>query len=158
MRRNLSIRFDFDSISIRYNLWFDSIENHLSSTEKNYFNREIRQSSRGNLPGCQKQLARSFVVTSCEFFTFYCQGNLIFCFQNLIKIESNRIVSKIGKKIWFNLHTIWFNLTKNIWFHKQIRFDLDLIWQPWSIASFHSRRLTPISCQLFTLLQETRRI
>jgi hypothetical protein len=47
------------------------------------------------------------------------------------KSSPNRIVSKIEKHIRFDLHTIRFNLSQNIRFDNQIRFDFDLIWQPW---------------------------
>ncbi len=34
---------------------------------------------------------------------------------------------KIYKVIWFDLHTIWFNFSKNIWFDNEIQFGFNLI-------------------------------
>jgi hypothetical protein len=104
--RNLLIWFEIDSIQFTIRL----DRTPCCSVEKNYCNHEICHSLRGHTPGCQKQLAKSFVIPFCKILTFYCHCFWFFGFKMFSK--SNQIVSKIEKKkpfdwICIRLDSIW---------------------------------------------------
>jgi hypothetical protein len=139
-RRNLSIWFDSNLISICFNLRFDSIENLFSNPKK------IAMVKLGNFQGdppkCQKQLAKSYVIPLFANFSIFTVKVFDFLFSK--PSPNHQIVWKITKKrkkihsIWSAiLHTILFDLSQNIWFNNQIQFDFDSIWQPWD-DSFNS--------------------
>ncbi len=91
-----------ESFSIRFSIQkvqkaFDSIQLTIQFDRKPLLQcwKKLLQSwnwsiFKGDTPGCQKQLAKSFVITLCEIFTFYC-----LCFGFFVS-KLNRIVSKIG--------------------------------------------------------------
>jgi hypothetical protein len=119
--RSNRFRFDFRFQRRRYlSIRFDRKLSQLS--RKFFFSRKIGQCLRRDPPGCQKQLAKSFVITFCEIFTFYDHVFFIFCFKNLLQIESYR-----RSKISFDSICIRFDSTQNIRFDSQIRFDFDSI-------------------------------
>jgi hypothetical protein len=120
--------FRFDSISIRFNLRFDSIKNLCCSAEKNYCNCLIGQSSRGIHLDVRNNW-QNHLRLPCVKFSLFTVIVLDFLFQNLLQIESNRMESKIEKKknIRFDLDTIRFDLSQNIRFDNRIRFDFDSI-------------------------------
>jgi hypothetical protein len=68
-------------------------------------------------------------------FSFFLSQSHVFLVQVFVKIESNRIVSKIEKVIRFDLDTIWFHLSKNIRFDNKIWFDLTALAQTSSLHS-----------------------
>jgi hypothetical protein len=68
----------------------------------------------------------------------------IFLVHLSVQIESNQIVLKIENFIWFNLHSIWFDMSKNFQFDQEIQFDLDSIWQPWLLLLYRVDFILPL--------------
>ncbi len=157
----VSIRFliekvqkPFDSISIlirfRFDSIYDSIRNLVSPHK--YIIPIVKLANLRR--GIHQDVLNNWQINLCLLFVnlfLFTAKTWFFPFRIFLP-KSNRIVSKIDKFIRFDVHSIWFDSTKNIRFDNQIRFDFDSIWQPcwpcWPWSYLSQRLIQDITLKL----------
>jgi hypothetical protein len=117
--------FNFDLMSIWFKNQFNLILNCFSSHSKILTIWKLANFQRYGPSRRQKYLTISSVIPFSEllFSCYHSWGFFLLTFLS----RSSWIELYWKLKIWFDL--IWFK--QNIQIDKQIRFDLDSIWQPW---------------------------